>query len=78
MGKPNTDRGGKNPESEREERCDGGIASGVAIGKELFAAGTFPRGFAMYRAHGVAIQRRPDGVPRPFIACINVYDSNLF
>jgi len=36
--------------------------------EELFNADAFPRSLAVDRAHRVAVQRRPDGAPRPFIA----------
>lgn len=38
---------------------------------EIFGADAFPRPITVDRAHRVAIQRRRDGAPRPFIACIH-------
>lgn len=38
---------------------------------EIFGPDTFPRPLTVDRAHRLAVQRRRDGAPRPFIACIH-------
>jgi len=43
--------------------------------EELFGTDAFPRSLAVDRAHRVAVQRRPDGAPWPFIACVHHFQT---
>ncbi|KAL3045290.1 hypothetical protein OYC64_013535 [Pagothenia borchgrevinki] len=38
---------------------------------EIFGPDAFPRPLTVDRAHRLAVQRRQDGAPRPFIACLH-------